>query len=315
MKYNTSIFDNAQTRKEFLQTTSSFLISLSALSLLQCSEESPQKPEKNLKWIMSKPEKRPTMNVAYSPSRILLKNGIIIDGSGSEPFTGDVMINGNTIEIITPKKIQFKGTTIDCTDKIIAPGFIDAHSHLDWILPLDGHPELKNPFIEQGITTTVTGNCGYGVAGFKPKSKYLAMIQNIGKGFFGGDSSTQNDNFVKQLAVSLTSMQKYFDYCRNHGIPMNMVNLVGHGTTRMSLRGYESKPLSKDEMKTMLYLLEQAMDDGAYGVSFGLQYEPGIFATNDEIAQISKLVKKKNKIVTCHMKAYSALSATYPLKP
>lgn len=315
MKFNESIFDNEQTRKEFLTTTSSLLISLSALSLLHCSEETPKQPSKNLNWISYTPQKRPTKNVAYSPSRILLKNGIIIDGSGKPPYTGDVMINGTTIEIITPQKIQFTGTTIDCTDKIIAPGFIDAHSHLDWVLPLDGHPELKNPFMEQGITTTVTGNCGYGVAGFKPKSTYLTMIKNVGKGFFSGDSSTQDDNFVKQVAVSLTSMQKYFDYCRNHGTPMNMANLAGHGTTRMSLRGYESKPLSKDEMKTMLYLLEQAMDEGAYGVSFGLQYEPGIFATNDEIAEICKLVKNKNKIVTCHMKAYSALSATYPLKP
>lgn len=315
MKFNESIFDNEQTRKEFLQTTSTLLVSLSALSLLQCSEEAPHKPAKNVNWITIKPEKRPVMNLAYSPSRILLKNGIIIDGSGNPPFTGDVIIKGTTIEIITQKQINFKGTTIDCTDKIIAPGFIDAHSHLDWVLPLDGHPELKNPFMEQGITTTVTGNCGYGVAGFKPKSKHLPFIKNIGKGFFSGDSSMEKDNFVKQVAVSLTSMRQYLDYCRNHGIPMNMANLAGHGTTRMSLRGYESKPLNKEEMKTMLYLLEQAMDEGAYGVSFGLQYEPGIFATNDEIAAIANSVKKKDKIVTCHMKAYSALSGTYPLKP
>ena len=315
MKFNESFFDNEHTRKEFLKTTSMLLISLSALPLLQCSESTPQKPEKNLNWISSKPEKRPVMNVAYLPSRILFKNGTIIDGTDRPPFTGDVMVNGTTIEIVTHKQIHFSGTTIDCTDKIISPGFIDAHSHMDWILPLDGHPELKNPFMEQGITTLITGNCGYGVAGFKPKSHYLAMINNIGRGFFGGDSSLENDNFVKQVAVMMPSMQQYLQYCTNHGIPMNMANLAGHGTTRISLQGYAPQPLTKDEMKTMLYLLEQAMDEGAYGVSFGLQYEPGIFATNDEIAEISKLVKKKDKIVTCHMKAYSALSATYPLKP
>ncbi|HQL44681.1 MAG TPA: amidohydrolase family protein [Spirochaetota bacterium] len=315
MKDINTLFDSEVTRKDFLQSTMTLAVSLSALSLLQCSEETPQKPSFNTGWITQKPESRPTMNVASSSSRVLLKNGIIIDGSGKPPFIGDVMVNNTIIEIVTPKQIVFSGTTIDCTDKIIAPGFIDAHSHLDWILPMDGHPELKNPFMEQGITTVVSGNCGYGVAGFLPKSKYLPMIKTVGKSFFGGDSSSENDNFVKQAAVSMITMQQYLTYCKQHGIAMNMANLAGHGTTQMSLRGYDPKPLNSDEIKTMLYLLEQAMDEGAYGVSFGLQYEPGLFANNDEIATIAKLVKKKDKIVTCHMKAYSALSGTYPLKP
>ncbi|MCX7678853.1 MAG: hypothetical protein N2316_06505 [Spirochaetes bacterium] len=315
MEFDQLIFEGEKTRKEFLQNTSFLLISLSSLSLFQCFEETPHRPSKNLNWITYTPRMRPTMNVSYLPTRMLLKNGIIVDGSGALPYIGDVMIRGTEIEIVTPKEIRFRGTTIDCTDKIIAPGFIDCHSHLDWVLPLDAHPELKIPFLEQGITTAVTGNCGYGVAGFAPNSRYLAMIKNVGKGFFGSDSSVENDNFVKRIAVSLPSMRQYFDYCKRHGIPLNMVNLAGHGTTRMSLRGYESNPLTRDEMNTLLYLLEQAMDEGAYGVSFGLQYEPGIYASNDEIGEICKLVKKKGKIVTCHLKAYSALSATYPLTP
>jgi N-acyl-D-amino-acid deacylase len=94
----------------------------------------------------------------------------------------------------------------------------------------------------------------------------------------------------------------------------NLVNLAGHGTTRTSIRGYDPTPLNPEEMKELLFLLEEAMDEGAFGVSLGLQYEPGIFAELDELTQIAELVKRKDKTLTVHLKAYSSLSGTYPLE-
>jgi N-acyl-D-amino-acid deacylase len=95
----------------------------------------------------------------------------------------------------------------------------------------------------------------------------------------------------------------------------NLVNLVGHGTTRASMRGFDASPLADAEMAEMLGLLDEAMEQGAWGVSFGLQYEPGLFATTDEITRICELVKKRDKVVTVHSKAYSTLSATYRINP
>jgi len=232
-------------------------------------------------------------------SRLLLKNGLIVDGTGDKAYQGDLLINDGNIEAATSGEIAFTGNTIDCTGKVVAPGFIDMHSHMDWVLPAKDHHELKSPFTSQGITTFVTGNCGYGVAGFRKNSRYREILESKTGGLY---------------SLAWDTMEGYFNHLERQGITHNLANLAGHGTTRTSMRGFQAAPLNDDEMKELLYLLEEALDQGAYGVSLGLQYEPGIFATPPELKQVAELVKRKNKIVTVHLKAYSSLSGTYPLK-
>lgn len=245
-------------------------------------------------------ERTPAIPVAADTGeRILLKDGLIVDGTGRKAFTGDLLIEDETIEILTPGEILFEGPTVDCSGKVVAPGFIDAHSHMDWVLPIQGRPELKTPFTAQGVTTFVAGNCGFGVAGFKKDSPFREMISSRARDLYG---------------LQWETMGTYFDFLRKQGLTHNLVNLAGHGTTRTSIRGYEPTPLGTAEMEELLYLLEESMDQGAFGVSLGLQYEPGVFATRDELKQIAELVKRKDKILTVHMKAYSSLSGTYPLK-
>jgi N-acyl-D-amino-acid deacylase len=210
-----------------------------------------------------------------------------------------VLLAGDRIEVVTTEEVDAPGEVIDCTDRVIAPGFIDAHSHMDWYLPVAGYPELKAPFINQGITTFVAGNCGYGVAGFMEDSPHMDLITDRTRGLY---------------EMTWRTMDEYFDRIKAVGMSHNLANLVGHGTTRTSIRGFDASPLSADEMDLMLGLLGEAMDMGAYGVSLGLQYEPGVFATLDELREVAKLVKSRDKILTVHMKAYSSLSGTYPLK-
>ena len=143
------------------------------------------------------------------------------------------------------------------------------------------------------------GNCGFGIAGFLKESPHRELITVRTNGLY--------DLFWDEMAV-------YFDHLRQVGLSHNLVNLAGHGTTRASLRGFDPSPMGPDEMRSMAYLLEQAMEQGAHGVSLGLQYEPGIFATAAELKQIAELVKRRDGILTVHMKAYSALSGAYPLK-
>ena len=235
--------------------------------------------------------------------RILLKRGRIVDGSGKKSFIGDLLINGDRIEAVTTGDIAFTGRTIDCSGKVIAPGFIDAHSHNDWVFTKPDHSKFIDPFTAQGITTFVTGNCGFGIAAFDRNPVYKKFIETKIGGFLG------NPN------IPWDSMEDYFAVIRRQGITSNMANLAGHGTSRMSIRGYKPSPMGKDEMKKLLALLNEAMEQGCYGVSLGLQYEPGIFATDDELKQVARLVKKHDKVLTVHMKAYSSLSPTYPLIP
>jgi len=86
---------------------------------------------------------------------VLLKNGLIVDGTGRKGFAGDLLIKGPRIEQVSEKPIELDCTTIDCTGKVIAPGFIDAHSHMDGTLAYQGHEDLKAPFTVQGCTTFV----------------------------------------------------------------------------------------------------------------------------------------------------------------
>jgi N-acyl-D-amino-acid deacylase len=240
---------------------------------------------------------------ANPAGRILLKKGLVVDGTGGKSFIGDVLIKGNTIEAVAHSIPGFRGRTIECAGKVIAPGFIDIHSHLDWILGIRGHQNLTNPFTAQGVTTLVTGNCGFGVAGFLKKSPHKGFIEKRVGGFIGRES------------VPWDTMDQYFSLLRRQGITHNIANLAGHGTSRMSIREFKPTPMDADEMKTLLRLLEEAMEQGCYGVSLGLMYEPGIFATADELRQVARLVKKHDKILTVHLKAYSALSPTYPIVP
>jgi N-acyl-D-amino-acid deacylase len=232
--------------------------------------------------------------------KTLLKNGLIVDGSGKPGFTGSVLIDMGVISEINPDAVPDDAYVYNCDGLVIAPGFIDAHSHMDWYMPVKGHNEMKIPFTEQGFTTFVAGQCGFNSAGFRKNTKFLDIIAKRTMGLY---------------EIEWSSLDDYFSYIEKIGMSHNLAVLTGHGFTRASIKGFDASPMNPEEMNEMLSLLEEAMDQGAVGVSLGLQYEPGIFASSDELEQIARLVKKKDKILTVHMKAYSALSDCYSIRP
>ncbi|HSV96020.1 MAG TPA: amidohydrolase family protein [Spirochaetota bacterium] len=233
--------------------------------------------------------------------RILLKNGFITDGTGTPGFRGDLLIKGSVIEEIAPGGMEFTGETVDCEGLVVSPGFIDMHSHMDGVLPAEGHDELKTPFTAQGVTTFVAGNCGFGVAAYMKNSPHREMIEKR--------------IMDRIFSVEWDTYGEFFDRLKNRSLTHNMAVLAGSGTTRMSMRGMKSDPFSPDEMKVYRGLLEEALDQGARGISYGLQYEPDIFATMEELTEIARLVKSRDAVITVHMKAYSALSPSYPVRP
>jgi N-acyl-D-amino-acid deacylase len=222
---------------------------------------------------------------------ILLKGGLIVDGSGTTPYTANLLIRAGKIARITPRPVRTRGVVIDCASRVVAPGFIDAHSHLDWHIPLKGHDELKYPFLSQGITTVVAGASGLSAAGFREATAWKEKLQGMPASGLLTPQWDTVDDFVQRLEASGTSQ--------------NIALLAGHGSTRISIRGLDPSPLHPYEIKELLWLLEHALEQGARGISVGLQYEPGVHARPEEIREIALLVKKKGRILAVHPRAFA----------
>ena len=154
---------------------------------------------------------------------LLFKRCTIIDGSGAPPFSGDILVGGDRIiqigkAISSPEDAK----TIDCEGLTVTPGFIDCHSHNDWFALSEEHPRYFDPFLLQGITTFVAGNCGYSVVGYRTGSPYQHQIGSL---------------FERDPASSrLNSFGPWFDAVDRH-CPVNIACLAGHGTARIGVNG------------------------------------------------------------------------------
>ncbi len=230
----------------------------------------------------------------------LLKNGTIVDGSLKAAYPGSLVLEGETILSVLPGQAPegFDGTVIDCTGLTIAPGFIDAHSHNDWYAARYNPIPYFVPFVEQGITTQVTGNCGFSPFGYREGTPHRSLL---GSGLFevgdAPDASFHTFSGWREEAQKRT--------------PLNLVPLQGHGSVRIGLSGYESRPLTPEELKLRDDKLEESMEQGAFGLSYGLMYEPDRYASIDELSSGARLTAKHNKILTVHARACSAASTSY----
>ena len=230
----------------------------------------------------------------------LLKNALIYDGTGAQPFKGDILVDDDRI-INVDVKIQPEDgwEIINLEGLSISSGFIDAHSHNDWFAIKKDPQKYFEPFIRQGITSFVTGNCGLSAVGFEHDTPYA---DKVGGGLFSFQETTGIYPTVSEFFSAIDG-----------NTPCNIAVLAGHCTARASVAGYENRPLTDIEHKRMLSIMEDALKDGACGLSLGLMYEPGIYAGLEELKDVAKLCEKYDRPMTVHPRACSAVSMTYPL--
>ena len=232
--------------------------------------------------------------------RTLLKNGKIYDGTGANAFPGDVLVEDEKIIAVGRSLEAEADKVIDLGGLSISSGFFDAHSHNDWFAIKKEPLKYLEPFIRQGITAFITGNCGLSAVGFEPDSPHT---DKIGGGLFGYRGDTTG---------VYPSVKSFFEGVDRKN-PCNMAVLVGHCSARSSVAGYENRALTEEERKRMLAIMEQGLQEGACGVSLGMMYLPGRYADVAETRDVALLAEKYDRPLTVHPRAESAISLDYPL--
>ena len=230
----------------------------------------------------------------------LFKDALIYDGTGSAPFKGDILVENDRItKVENYIKPEDGWEIIDLNGLSVSPGFIDAHSHNDWFAIKNDPQKYFEPFIRQGITSFITGNCGLSAVGFESESHHQ---EKVGGGLF---SYTDTTGIYPTVAEFFSAIDR--------NTPCNIAVLAGHCTARASVAGYDNRPLTEEEREKMLGIMEKAIKEGACGLSLGLMYEPGIYAGVEELKAVARLCEKYDRPMTVHPRACSAVSMTYPL--
>ena len=217
---------------------------------------------------------------------LLIRNAFIVDGTGAARFRADVGIQGERIACVGDLQTAQATLEIDAAGLVLAPGFIDAHTHDDRLMLSGGD---MAPKVSQGITTVIGGNCGVSLAPMprpipNPVTPPLNLLDDTGDWF------------------RFTSFAAYLDALRAKPAATNCAMLVGHTTLRVATMDDLTQPASLAETEAMRQLVEEAMTAGAIGVSTGLFYEPSIAAPTEEVIEICEPLARHGGVYCTHMR-------------
>ena len=210
----------------------------------------------------------------------------LADGTGNALEKSDILIKDGVIAAVGSKDIGvMAGEKVSCRNLIASPGFIDVHGHSD--ISLMSHPESVTAKISQGITFEVAGNCGLSPFPVTPENReHLETLY-----------AKYNVKFNWHNCAELSRLAR--QNCRSCDIGY----LAGHNTLRAAVAGYDNCELDLADISKMCRMLENEFDNGALGLSLGLLYVPGKFASSSELAALFQTVSAHDKIVTCHLKS------------
>lgn len=215
---------------------------------------------------------------------LAIVNGSVIDGTGAEPYRATVGVAEGRIRVIDPHESPEARKTVDATGRVIAPGFIDLHSHADFSI-------CQNPQaitqLAQGVTTLVTGNCGFSPFPVVDREAMQEMT-----GFLGGGT----------MEFDWTDLASFASRVDEAGPAVNIAPQVGHNSLRVAAFGLERRPPEPPEARRMAELLTTAAEQGAFGFSTGLIYAPGTFAEPDEVKNLAGAAARCGLLYSTHMR-------------
>ncbi|WP_290819057.1 amidohydrolase family protein [Halovivax sp.] len=218
---------------------------------------------------------------------IVVRNGRILDGTGSPWIRGDLAVTDGRIAAVGT--VPGEGDVeVEAGGSVVSPGFIDIHTHSDFTLPANREAHSK---VRQGVTTEIVGNCGTSAA-----PAYGEVAADVAEGFaYRGVGDV--------VDVEWKSMAGYLDHLEGEGVSLNVGSLIGHENARIAAVGYEDREPTADELAEMKAIVDEAMADGAVGLSTGLIYTPGAFADTDEIVELASAVAEHGGLYATHMRS------------
>src|SRR6266849_4438483 len=217
---------------------------------------------------------------------LIIRNGHIIDGTGNPWYAADVAVSGDRLAAIGDLRETHAKREIDAKGRIVAPGFIDMLGQSEVSLLLDNRSLSK---LSQGITTEITGEGG----SIAPQNEKTIAPQ---KPFL--------DHY--KLTIDWTTLDGYFRRLEKQGTPLNIGTYVGSAQVREAVIGDDDRAPTPAELDQMKSLVEQAMKDGALGVSSALIYPPNIYAKTDELIALAQVASKYGGLYATHMRSEGA---------
>ena len=219
---------------------------------------------------------------------LIVRNGLVVDGTGKPAYPGTIIADGDLIRDVIPG-IGFQAdrasgdTVVDAAGCLVTPGFVDAHSHSDAYLVLEPQAPSK---LAQGVTTEINGQCGGSVA-----PRY-------------GEARLSSD-WASLLGDMLTwrSMGEYREGLEKARPAINTIQFVGHNTLRSSVIGYAAKCATPETLAEMSRLLEAALDEGGWGLTTGLIYQPGKYSDSAEVTALAKVAAERGGMYATHMRS------------
>ncbi len=216
---------------------------------------------------------------------LIIQDGKVVNGTGNPWFKADVAISNGKIARIGKLSGVSADESIDAENLIVAPGFIDIHSHADFTL-------LANPkaesLVRQGVTSVVIGNCGHTPYPVKEDRKEDLKRIIIG--------------YRPEVEIDWVSLDGYLRRLEKQGVAINVVPLIGHGAVRVAVMDFDARLPIEDELNEMKRWVRHAMDEGAFGLSTGLEYPPGFHSNTEEIVELCKVVAEYGRLYVSHIR-------------
>src|SRR6185312_10212348 len=211
---------------------------------------------------------------------LVIRNGLVLDGSGQPGRRADVAVTGGRITAIS-EGLPPVACEMDASGQVVTPGFIDIHSHSDYTLLVDPRAESA---LYQGVTLEVLGNCGHGCFPLRDKTLARRAIYGI----------------TDALPLEWDSAAGYFERLEAARPAINVLSLVPNGQLRLATLGLQARPAAASELRQMVRDLEESLDAGAFGYSNGLEYPAESAASRSEIETLCRVVARRGALYATH---------------